>query len=110
MTAIIDAHHHVWRRKDLPWLIGPMLPRIFGPYEAIKRDYPMSEYVAEVADWGVVKSVYVQANWAPNWFEDEVAWVSRVAAETGWPTASWVTPISPNLTCARSSIGCASTR
>jgi predicted TIM-barrel fold metal-dependent hydrolase len=87
MTAIIDAHHHIWRRKDLPWLLGPMQPRIFGPYEAIKRDYPMSEYLAEVADWGVVKSVYVQANWAPNWFEDEVAWVSRVAAETGWPQA-----------------------
>jgi predicted TIM-barrel fold metal-dependent hydrolase len=85
MTAIIDAHHHIWRRKDLPWLLGPMQPRIFGPYEAIKRDYPMSEYLAEVADWGVVKSVYVQVNWAPNWFEDEVAWVSRVAAETGWP-------------------------
>jgi predicted TIM-barrel fold metal-dependent hydrolase len=87
MTAIVDAHHHIWRRKDLPWLLGPMQPRIFGPYEAIKRDYPMSEYLAEVADWGVVKSVYVQANWAPNWFEDEVAWVSRVAAETGWPQA-----------------------
>lgn len=85
MTAIIDAHHHIWRRKDLPWLLGPMQPRIFGPYEAIRRDYPMAEYLAEIADWGVVKSVYVQANWAPNWFEDEVAWVSRVAAETGWP-------------------------
>jgi predicted TIM-barrel fold metal-dependent hydrolase len=87
MTAIVDAHHHIWRRKDLPWLLGPMQPRIFGPYEAIKRDYPMSEYLAEVADWGVEKSVYVQVNWAPNWFEDEVAWVSRVAAETGWPQA-----------------------
>ena len=87
MTAIIDAHHHVWRRKDLPWLLGPMQPRIFGPYEPIRRDYPMSEYLAEIADWGVVKSVYVQVNWAPNWFEDEVAWVSRLAAETGWPHA-----------------------
>jgi len=87
MTAIIDAHHHIWRRKDLPWLLGPMQPRIFGPYEAIRRDYPMSEYLTEIANWGVAKSVYVQVNWAPNWFEDEVAWVSRVAAETGWPQA-----------------------
>jgi predicted TIM-barrel fold metal-dependent hydrolase len=85
MTAIIDAHHHVWRRKDLPWLLGPMQPRIFGPYEPIRRDYLMSEYLADIVGTGVVKSVYVQANWAPNWFEDEVAWVSRVAAETGWP-------------------------
>jgi predicted TIM-barrel fold metal-dependent hydrolase len=87
MTAIIDAHHHIWRRKDLPWLLGPMQPRIFGPYEPIRRDYLMPEYLADIADTGVVKSVYVQTNWAPNWFEDEVAWVSRVAAETGWPQA-----------------------
>jgi predicted TIM-barrel fold metal-dependent hydrolase len=87
MTAIIDAHHHIWRRKDLPWLLGPMQPRIFGPYEPIRRDYLMPEYLAEIADWGVVKSVYVQCNWAPNWFEDEVAYVSRVAAATGWPQA-----------------------
>lgn len=85
MTKIIDAHHHVWRRKDLPWLLGPMQPRIFGPYEPIRRDYPMSEFLEDVGKSGVVKSVYVQANWAPNWFEDEVAWVSRVANETGWP-------------------------
>ncbi len=40
MTGIIDAHHHIWRQADLPWLSGPMLPRIFGPYESIRRDYP----------------------------------------------------------------------
>ena len=40
----IDAHFHIWRQADLPWLVGPMQPRIFGPYEAIRRDYPMSEY------------------------------------------------------------------
>ena len=22
---IIDAHHHIWRQADLPWLMGPML-------------------------------------------------------------------------------------
>ena len=21
---ILDAHHHIWRREDLPWLAGPM--------------------------------------------------------------------------------------
>ena len=47
MTAIIDAHHHIWRRADLPWLDGPMQPRIFGPYEAIRRDYPISEYLSD---------------------------------------------------------------
>lgn len=87
MIPVIDAHHHIWRRADLPWLSGPMVPRIFGPYEPIRRDYPMSEYLADIVGTGVEKSVYVQTNWAPERAEDEVAWVERVAEETGWPHA-----------------------
>ncbi|UOM34964.1 amidohydrolase [Acuticoccus sp. I52.16.1] len=84
---IVDAHHHIWRRADLPWLLGPTVPRIFGAYDALKRDYPIDEYLEDIAQTGVEKSVYVQANWAPNWFVDEVAWVSRVAERSGWPHA-----------------------
>ena len=50
--AIVDAHHHIWRQRDLPWLMGPMLPRIFGPYEPIRRDYPIGEYLADIAGSG----------------------------------------------------------
>lgn len=85
MTAIIDAHHHIWRRKDLPWLDGPMQPRIFGPYEPIRRDYLIGEYLSDIAGTGVTKSVYVQANWAKDRFEDEVAYVQQAADETGFP-------------------------
>lgn len=85
--TIIDAHHHIWRRADLPWLLGPTQPRIFGEYDAIKRDYLIDEFRKDVSGTGVTGSVYVQANWSPNWFEDEVAWVSRVADESGWPMA-----------------------
>ena len=87
MTPIIDAHHHIWRRADLPWLDGPMQPRIFGPYEPIRRDYPIGEFLADIAGCGVVKSVYVQANWAKTAFEDEVAYVQRAADDTGYPHA-----------------------
>jgi len=87
MTAIIDAHHHIWRRADLPWLDGPMQPRIFGPYEPIRRDYPISEYLSDIAGSGVTASVYVQANWAKDAFEDEVAYVQHAADETGFPQA-----------------------
>ncbi len=62
-----------------------MLPRIFGPYEPIRRDYLIDEYLADIAGSGVVKSVYVQANWAPARGEDEVAWVQSVADRSGWP-------------------------
>ena len=84
---IVDAHHHVWRRSDLPWLDGPMLPRIFGPYEPIRRDYLVPEYRAEAAPAGITDAVYVQANWPLERSVDEVRWLAEVAAEHGWPTA-----------------------
>ncbi len=80
---MIDAHHHIWRQKDLPWLLGPEQPRIFGPYRAIMRDYTLREFAADTAGTGITKSVYVQANWAPNWAADEVAWVQDEASEHG---------------------------
>jgi len=84
---IVDAHHHIWRQADLPWLIGPMVPRIFGPYEAIRRDYPIGEYLADIKNAGVVASVYVQANWDRARGADEVAWVQGIADEHGFPHA-----------------------
>ncbi len=87
MIPVVDAHHHIWRQDDLPWLKGPMVPRIFGPYEPIRRDYPIDEYLADIAGTGVEKSVYVQTNWAPEKAEDEVAWVQKTADESGWPHA-----------------------
>lgn len=84
---IIDAHHHIWRQQDLPWLVGPMVPRVFGPYEPLRRDYPITEYIDDISDSGVVKSVYVQANWPPDRAADEAAYVQRAADESGFPHA-----------------------
>ena len=86
-SAIVDAHHHIWRLADLPWLHGPTLPRIFGPYEAIRRDYTIDEFRAEATAAGVQRSVYVQCNWPNDRAVDEVAWVSSQATRTGWPHA-----------------------
>ena len=63
---MIDAHHHIWRQQDLPWLAGPMQPRIFGPYEPIRRDYSIDEYLNDIAGCGITQSIYVQANWPPD--------------------------------------------
>jgi predicted TIM-barrel fold metal-dependent hydrolase len=87
MNAIVDAHHHIWRQADLPWLSGPMQPRIFGPYEPIRRDYMIEEYLDDLRGFGVTQSVYVQTNWAKEQFEDEAAWVQRTAEEHGFPHA-----------------------
>jgi predicted TIM-barrel fold metal-dependent hydrolase len=87
VTGIVDAHHHIWRQADLPWLTGPMQPRIFGPYEPIRRDYAIEEYLADLKGSGVTRSVYVQTNWANERFEEEAAWVQETANEHGWPNA-----------------------
>jgi predicted TIM-barrel fold metal-dependent hydrolase len=84
---IIDSHHHIWRQNDLAWLKGPMVPRIFGPYESIRRDYPVEEFLADQAGSGVVQSVYVQTNWPAGQFEQEVIWVQAESQRTGWPQA-----------------------
>ena len=74
---IVDAHHHIWRQADLPWLQGPSVPRIFGNYDAIKRDYLIDEFLRDLEGTGVTKSVYVQANWPKERAVDEVAWVQE---------------------------------
>jgi predicted TIM-barrel fold metal-dependent hydrolase len=84
---IVDAHHHIWRLADLPWLGGPPVPRIFGEYAAIRRDYLIDEYLRDARACGVVRSVYVQTNWPPERALDEAAWVQSVAAQHGFPHA-----------------------
>ena len=111
MIPVVDGHHHIWRQADLPWLVGPMQPRIFGPYEPIRRDYPIEEFRADIAGSDVVKSVYVQTNWAPERLRGR----GRLGAADGGQrqdgrTRSSPTPISAPTTCARSSIGFRATR
>jgi predicted TIM-barrel fold metal-dependent hydrolase len=84
----IDGHHHIWRLNDLTWLSGPQLPRIFGPYQAIRRDYPIEEFRADTLGCDVVKSVYVQTNWPAGRSYDEAKWVQSVSDATGWPHAN----------------------
>lgn len=86
-VPVVDAHHHIWRRTDLPWLQGPTVARIFGDYDAIKRDYPIEEYLADIAGAGVVRSVYVQPNWPRDQAVDEVRWVQSIADRHGFPHA-----------------------
>lgn len=85
---IVDCHHHIWPHRELPWLAGPMIPRIFGPYEPLRGlDYTAEEYAADAAANGIGRSVYVQANWALDRSVDEVRWVQAAHDATGWPHA-----------------------
>lgn len=82
MTAlprpIVDAHHHVWLLERTPWLAGPPVPRVFGDYAPLRRDYTVDDYAGDAASAGVARSVYVQVNVAAG---DEVWEVEWAAAE-----------------------------
>jgi predicted TIM-barrel fold metal-dependent hydrolase len=80
---IIDAHHHIWELQRVPWLQGPMQPRIFGAYAALRRDYPATEFRHDLAPHGIVKSVYIQINVGQGDEVDETAWVQSQADAHG---------------------------
>ena len=86
-AELVDCHHHIWRVSDLPWLSDDPVPRIFGPYEPIRRDYLAEEYIAEATEVGITSAVYVQANWPLDRSLDEILWLADVHAATGWPMA-----------------------
>jgi predicted TIM-barrel fold metal-dependent hydrolase len=82
---VIDAHHHVWELGVLryPWLLDPEGEGIFGSYDAIRRDYTLSEYRADCARQGVVRSVHVQAEADPADPVAETRWLQSLADAPG---------------------------
>ncbi|MDP2409666.1 MAG: amidohydrolase family protein [Pseudolabrys sp.] len=82
---MIDTHHHIWLRKDVTWLADPPIPRMFGDYFGIRRDYPVEEWMNDIVPEGAVKSVHVTAMWAPGRKLDETRWLQAVADKHGYP-------------------------
>jgi predicted TIM-barrel fold metal-dependent hydrolase len=82
---VIDTHHHIWLRKDVAWLADPPIPRMFGDYFGLRRDYPVEEWINDVVPQGVTKSVHVTANWGLARALDETRWLQSVADKHGYP-------------------------
>jgi predicted TIM-barrel fold metal-dependent hydrolase len=82
---VIDTHNHIWQRADIPWLADPPIPRMFGDYFGIRRDYPVEEFMADVTPEGVTKSVHVTANWGLDRALDETRWLQATADKHGFP-------------------------
>jgi len=82
---VIDTHHHIWLRKDVAWLADPPIPRMFGDYFGIRRDYPVQEWINDIVPQGVTKSVHVTAMWGIGRALDETKWLQATADEHGFP-------------------------
>jgi predicted TIM-barrel fold metal-dependent hydrolase len=82
---MIDTHHHIWRRKDVTWLADPPIPRMFGDYFGLRRDYFVEEWMNDIVPQNAVKSVHVSAMWGPGRELDETRWLQSVADKHGFP-------------------------
>jgi predicted TIM-barrel fold metal-dependent hydrolase len=82
---VIDTHHHIWLRKDVAWLADPPIPRMFGDYFGLRRDYPVEEWINDIVPEGAVKSVHVTAMWGAGRALDETKWLQATADKHGFP-------------------------
>jgi predicted TIM-barrel fold metal-dependent hydrolase len=82
---VIDTHHHIWQRKDVPWLADPPMQRMYGDYFGLRRDYPVQEWMHDIAPQNVVKSVHVTAMWGNTRALDETRWLQSIADKHGFP-------------------------
>ena len=85
MLPVIDTHHHIWLRKDIPWLADPPVPRMYGDYFGLRRDNPVEEWIHDVTPEGVTKSVHVTAMWGTERALDETRWLQETADRHGFP-------------------------
>jgi predicted TIM-barrel fold metal-dependent hydrolase len=85
---IIDPHHHLWdlEHNRYPWLqTRPLAPRLEGDIEPIAKTYGIEDYLADVQNQSVVKSVHVECGWDPDDPVGESAWLQSVADKYGFP-------------------------
>ena len=89
--AFVDAHHHFQdiERHYYPWLVDrDAAPKLEGDLGPIRRNYLVSDYLADLAPARVVKSVHIQSGWDPRDPVGETRWQQNLAATTGFPTAA----------------------
>jgi len=85
---IIDPHHHLW---DLERFIYPWLARaeptstLLGNYGPLQRSYLIPDYLADIQNQNVVRSVHVEANHNPADPVAETRWLQGLADQHGYP-------------------------
>lgn len=94
---VIDPHHHLW---DLsmgrhPWLKrqpAPSEEMVFGSIEPIRRDYGVTDYLADAAGQNIVATVHVEAGWSDDHPLEESQWIDRLdkSRRVAWRTIAHV--------------------
>jgi len=84
----IDPHHHLWdlKRNKNPWLQErPLAPRLEGDIQPIAKDYLIEDYLADIRNQNVAKSVHVECGWDSSDPVGETEWLQWLADKHGYP-------------------------
>ena len=84
----IDAHQHLWdvEKNYYPWLTeGDLEVEILGDYSALRRNYLIDDYLADIAHQNVVKSVHLHGEWDYDDPVGETRWLQAIADRHGYP-------------------------
>ncbi len=89
----VDAHFHIWDlgANYYPWLTDKIVTdHVAGDYAGIRKNYLISDFLADSAGSGVTKGVHIQAEHDPCDPTRETRWLQSVAndpASRGFPHA-----------------------
>ncbi len=91
ITRIVDAHHHLWDLGKIhyPWLMARGVTRFFGDPTPIQHDYLVNDFLDDVGDLPVTKSVHIQVGADVSDTITESRWLQSQAdrTATGMPSA-----------------------
>ena len=88
---IVDAHHHLWDLDKIhyPWLMARGIARFFGDPTPIQHNYLASDFLDDIGDLPVTKSVHIQVGADISDSITETRWLQSEAEHTpdGTPNA-----------------------
>ena len=76
----IDTHHHLWDLEKLKyaWLMedDPEETEVLGDYSDIRKTYLVTDFINDLKNSNVTKSVHLQANYSGPDNVEETKWIS----------------------------------
>src|SRR5690606_29567603 len=90
VIELIDTHHHLWvldGSAEYPWLRPGAPISHTGDVAAIRRDYALSDCLADMESVRLVGSVHVEAGRSPDQSLAETRWVQSIIDTCGRPNA-----------------------
>ncbi|MEO7242550.1 MAG: amidohydrolase family protein [Variovorax sp.] len=89
--TFIDTHHHLYdldgEPDGYPALRGPLRATAFGDDAALRKNYGIEAYCADLTAMRGCRSVHIEAGRQPGDPVQESAWLASLAERTGLPSA-----------------------